>query len=33
MELYKKITGNDFKPFSGDVKKRIINNLEKASIL
>ena len=33
IELYKKLTGKDFVPYSGDVKSRIIKNLEEASIL
>ena len=33
IELYKKLTGKDFVPYTGDVKNRILNNLEKVSIL
>ena len=33
IELYKKLTGKDFVPYTGDVKSRIIKNLDEASIL
>ena len=33
IELYKKITGEDFVPYTGDVKSRILNNLKKISII
>ena len=33
IELYKKLTGREFVPNTGDVKGRILNNLEKASII
>ena len=33
IELYKKLTGKDFVPYTGNVKNRILNNLEKVSIL
>ena len=33
IELYKKLTGKDFIPYKGDVKNRILNNLNKVSIL
>ena len=33
IELYKKLIGKDFVPYTGDVKNRILNNLEKVSIL
>tara|TARA_B110000263_G_C15174582_1_gene448582 strand:- start:83 stop:928 length:846 start_codon:yes stop_codon:yes gene_type:complete len=33
IELYKKLIGKDFVPYIGDVKNRILNNLEKVSIL
>ena len=33
IELYKKLTGKEFVPYTGDVKNRILNNLEKASII
>ena len=33
IELYKKLTGKDFVPYTGDVKSRILNNLKKISIL
>tara|TARA_Y100001970_G_scaffold40955_1_gene50497 strand:- start:4569 stop:5516 length:948 start_codon:yes stop_codon:yes gene_type:complete len=33
IELYKKLTGKDFVPYTGDVKSRILNNLKKISII
>ena len=33
VELYKKLIGKDFIPYTGDVKNRILNNLKEASIL
>ena len=33
IELYKKLIGKDFIPSTGDVKNRIINNLNENSII
>ena len=33
IELYKKLTGEEFKPYVGDVNKRIIDNLKAKSII
>ncbi len=33
IELYKKLTGEEFKPYVGDVNKRIIDNLKENSII
>jgi len=33
IELYKKLTGNEFKPQVGDVKNRILANLSEKSVI